>query len=96
MASGMDVLDPAGRRVVAARRLAARPASLAGLTVGLLDNSKPNARVLLERVGTLLVERAGAAGFRVWTKPGSSAGALGPVLDAIARECRVALTASAD
>jgi hypothetical protein len=92
----MDVLDPIGDRAVEHRALSQRPSSLAGLTVGVLDNSKPNARVLLERVAALLVERAGAAGFRTWTKPGSSAGAVPGVLDAIARECQVVLTASAD
>src|SRR5436305_10628795 len=34
--------------------------SLAGLRVGILDNSKPNAEVLLGRVAELLVARAGA------------------------------------
>ena len=95
-AFAMDVLDPVGHRVVERRQLAARPRSLAGLTLGLLDNSKPNARVLLERVAALLVERTGAAGVRLWTKPGSSAGAAADVLEGIARDCCVALTASAD
>ena len=92
----MDVLDPIGERAVERRALAKRPAGLAGLTVGILDNSKPNARVLLEGVAALLVERAGAASVRTWTKPGSSAGATAAVLDAIARDCQVVLTASAD
>jgi hypothetical protein len=52
--------------------------------------------VLLERVAGLLMERAGAARVRTWTKPGSSAGAASGVLEAIARECQVVLTASAD
>jgi hypothetical protein len=96
MASAMDVMDPFGHRAVERRRLTARPATLTGLTVGLLDNSKPNARVLLERVGTALVERRGAAGIRWWTKPGSSAGATAAVLEEMAAKCGVALTASAD
>jgi hypothetical protein len=92
----MDVMDPVGSRAIERRRLAARPETLAGLTVGLLDNSKPNARVLLEHVARALAERRGAAGVRWWTKPGSSAGAAPGVLEEIARDCRVALTASAD
>lgn len=92
----MDVLDPIGERAVESRSLSARPASLSGLSVGILDNSKPNARVLLEHVAGLLMERAGAARVRTWTKPGSSAGAVSGMLDAIARECQVVLTASAD
>ena len=96
MASAMDVVDPVGLRAIERHPLAARPDGLAGLTIGLLDNSKPNARVLLERVAAALVERRGAAGVRWWTKPGSSAGADKAVLEAIARDCRVVLTASAD
>ncbi len=37
------VLDPTAERAPAGRRQAARPASLAGRTVGLLDISKPGA-----------------------------------------------------
>ena len=35
-------------------RLAPRKPSLAGLTIGVLDNSKPNAGALLHRVAELL------------------------------------------
>ena len=57
MASAMDVLDPAGDTAIDARVLARRPAGLTGATIGILDNSKPNARVLLERVAQGLRER---------------------------------------
>lgn len=40
---------------------AARPASLAGTTVGLLDISKPKGAEFLDRVEELLVERHGVA-----------------------------------
>ena len=50
MASVMDVLDPAGDTAIDAKVLARRPAALTGATIGILDNSKPNARFLLERV----------------------------------------------
>ncbi|HET7876564.1 MAG TPA: hypothetical protein VFN71_13670 [Methylomirabilota bacterium] len=92
----MDILDPAGGAAVASRALATRPATLRGLTVAVLDNAKPNAGVLLERVAGALVERFGAATVRVWRKPGSSAAAGAAVLDEIARQCGVALTGSAD
>jgi hypothetical protein len=40
--------------------LAARPASLSGVRVGLLENGKQNARLLLEDVATVLRDRYGA------------------------------------
>jgi len=92
----MDMVDPSGRSVAASKALAKRPASLTGVVVGLLDNSKPNARALLDGVGQALRERFGAREIRLWDKPGSSRAAATEVLDDIAAACDVALTASAD
>jgi hypothetical protein len=92
----MDILDPAGDALAAPRQLAPRPGALGGLVVGILDNSKPNAAVLLSAVAGLLRERFGAAAVRAWQKPGASTGAAPAVLDEIAGACRVTLTASAD
>ena len=92
----MDILDPAGGTSTASRQLAARPGALGGLVIGILDNSKPNAAVLLEAMAAALRERFGAGRVRAWQKPGASTGAAPAVLDEIAATCRVALTASAD
>jgi len=53
----IELLDPTGERQPAARPRAARPESLAGLTVGLLDISKPRGDVFLDRVEELLSGR---------------------------------------
>ncbi len=50
------ILDPTGERSVAERERLARPASLSGLTVGLLDISKPRGDVFLDRIEERLVE----------------------------------------
>jgi hypothetical protein len=92
----MLIVDPASSSAAAAKALTARPRSLEGVTIALLDNSKPNAGVLLERVGALLAARGGARAVRAWGKPGSSIGASPAVLEEIAATARVALTASAD
>ena len=92
----MRIVDPIGSSAAEARTLAARPRTLEGVTIALLDNSKPNAGVLLERVGALLAARGGARAVRAWSKPGASTGAAPVVLDEIAATARVALTASAD
>ena len=92
----MLIVDPAGTSAARALTLAGRPRSLEGVTIALLDNSKPNAGVLLERVGALLAARVGARAVRAWGKPGASTGAAPALLEEIAATARVALTASAD
>jgi hypothetical protein len=74
--------------------LARRRSSLADLRIGVLDNSKPNADVLLGRVAERLAERARGATIRRWQKPGASHPAL--MLEEIAGAVDVVLTASAD
>ena len=90
----MDLVSPTGTATVAVKRLAARRASLNGCRIAVLDNSKPNAGVLLGRVAELLVERADAAAIRTWRKPGASHPAANH--DEIAAVADVALTGSAD
>jgi hypothetical protein len=48
--------------------LAPRPQSLQGLTVGLLDNTKPNGAVILRAVGRELQERYGVREIRMFRK----------------------------
>jgi hypothetical protein len=88
------VLVPLGSAAVEVKPLARRRPSLAGLRVGILDNSKPNADVLLARVAELLAERAGARPAAVWRKPGASNPAT--VIDEVAGAADVVLTGSAD
>ena len=48
--------------------LAPRPQSLNGLTVGLLDNTKPNGAVILRAVGRELQQRYGVREIRMFAK----------------------------
>jgi hypothetical protein len=92
----MLIVDPISTSAAEILTLAGRPRSLEGATIALLDNSKPNAGVLLERVDALLAARAGARAVKAWSKPGASIGAAPAILEEIAATARVALTASAD
>ena len=96
MMSAMEILDPVGSTSATSRPLARRPASLAGAVIGVLDNSKPNARVLLEGVARALAQQVGARDVKIWRKPGASIGATSAVLDEIADQSGAVLTASAD
>ncbi len=48
--------------------LAPRPPSLKGLTVGLLDNAKPNGATVLKAIGRELRERYGVREVRMFAK----------------------------
>lgn len=61
------ILSPAPDQAVAARAPAVRLTSLAGKYVGLLDNNKPGARPILDRLAARLVDE-GAADVRHWRK----------------------------
>jgi hypothetical protein len=90
----MNVLGPLGRTPDTVGSLARRPSSLTGLRIGVLDNSKPNADVLLGCIAEALAARAGGATIRRWTKPGSSRPAT--MIDEIATAADVVLTGTAD
>ena len=89
----MNLLSPLGVTPDTVKPLARRRPSLAGLRIGVLDNSKPNADVLLGRVAERVAERTGAS-VRRWQKPGASNPAR--MLDEIAAAVDVVLTGSGD
>ena len=79
--------------------LAAVPRSLTGLRVGVLDNGKPNARLLLVRTAEQLAARVGARVALVTDKgPGHNAATAcsNAVLARLTEEVDLVLTGSAD
>ena len=88
------VLDPTGERSVAERELLARPPTIAGLRVGLLDISKPRGDVFLDRLETMLQE----AGARVqrYRKPTFTKPAPLDLRQLIRTQCDVVIQALAD
>jgi hypothetical protein len=88
------ILDPTAERTVAERTLLARPASLEGRTVGLLDISKPRGDVFLDRLEQRLAE-AGATVKR-YKKPTFTKPAPVDLRHEIATQCEVVIEALAD
>ena len=88
------VLDPTGERAAAERQRLDRPASLDGLTVGLLDISKPRGDVFLDRIEERLRER----GLNVerYKKPTFTKPAPVDLRHEIATKCDVVIEALAD
>jgi hypothetical protein len=92
--SGITVLSPVGINRVAARSMAPRLASLEGVALGILNNSKPNSLLLQEAVVGLLAP--GQRPARVVTKQKSSAAVGAEELDVYAREVEAVITAIGD
>lgn len=88
------LLDPTGERTPDTRPRAQRPASLDGLTIGLLDISKQRGDVFLDRVERRLAER----GYRVqrFAKPTFTKVAPVDLRHEIAQQCDVVIEALAD
>ena len=91
---GTTILDPTSERTVAERARIARPASLEGVTVGLLDISKPRGNVFLDRIEQRLVEVG--ADVKRYRKPTFTKPAPVDLRHEISVECQVVVEALAD
>lgn len=92
----LPVYDPRGVVAAEARPLAPRVAALAGLRLGVLDNTKWNANKLLRRMSATLERDHGFASVRYLRKESFSKVAAPAVIDELAANCEVVLTAIGD
>jgi len=88
------VLDPTGERTLETRERLPRPSSLDGMTIGLLDISKPRGNVFLDRLEHRLTEM----GVRVerYAKPTFTKPAPIDLRHEIATKCDLVIEALAD
>ena len=91
----MRIHTPAGAIADEPGPLAAARPVLSGARIGILDNTKPNAGVLLGRVADRVAERTGATVTLVETKNAALA-APDDVIARLEKEVDVVLTGSAD
>ena len=94
MTDARVLLDPTAERLPAKRERLARPASLAGLTIGLLDISKTKGDIFLHQIETQLVERG--LTVKCYKKPTFARVAPTELKQAITTECDVVIEALAD
>ena len=90
----MTLLDPTSERDPATRARAARPTSLAGARVGLLDIRKPRGDVFLDRIEELL--RGEGAEVERFAKPTFTKPAPIDLRHEITTKCDVVIEALAD
>jgi hypothetical protein len=94
MSETRTLLDPTARRAAVSIELAPRIEELAGLTVGLLDISKPRGDVFLDRLEQRLGERG--ATVRRYAKPTFTKPAPVDLRHEIASHCDAVIEALAD
>ena len=92
--STRTILDPTGEQSVAERARLARPVSLEGLTIGLLDISKPRGNVFLDQIEQRLTSIG--ANVKRYRKPTFTKPAPVDLRHEIATECQVVIEALAD
>jgi hypothetical protein len=88
------ILDPTAERSPAIRPRLARPASMDGLVVGILDISKPRGDVFLDRLDARLQERGIAT--RRYAKPTMTRPAPLPLRQQIGTEVNLLIEGLAD
>ncbi|MGY1856788.1 UGSC family (seleno)protein [Modestobacter sp. SYSU DS0290] len=98
MATLADVLDPTGLTAVrvASSSLAPRRADLAGARIGLLENTKHNAALLLDEIAGHLERERGATTVLRRTKTAFALPMPAELLEELTRECDVVLVGVGD
>ena len=90
----VTVSSPIGENLVGTHPIAGRLASLDGVTLGILNNHKPNSLALQQRVVQLIAARHRLAGVVTKQKPSAAVGA--EKLDVYAQEVDAVITAIGD
>jgi hypothetical protein len=90
------VLSPVGEVTRETLRAPALPSSLAGLTVGFLDNTKHNFDRLSDDIGALLRDRHGVKAVVRRRKANAASAAPPHLLAELAKTCDLVFAGSAD
>lgn len=94
MTNTRTLLDPTAEQMPAKRPRQPRPASLKGLTIGLLDISKPRGNIFLDQIELQLAEQGLAV--KRFQKPTYARVAPTELKQKITAECDVVIEALAD
>jgi hypothetical protein len=94
--AGFEILDPTVEPRRQPLTYVARPGSLKGKRIGLVENTKFNSDKLLERIGVILKSEYGAAETRMWRKHNSSVPAHQEIIDDAKRTVDVVVAGVGD
>ena len=91
MANGLGFVDPTAGGVKERITPATRPSDLSGKVVGLLDNTKEQADIILQMIGNALCERYGVERVMIRRKEHYSKPAPDEMINEMAKEVDVAI-----
>ena len=91
MANGLGFIDPSAGGGKETILLAPRPTDLSGKVVGLLDNTKEQADIILPTVGEALCERYGVETLIIRRKEHYSKPAAAEIIEEMAAQVDVAI-----
>ncbi|HIM62805.1 MAG TPA: hypothetical protein EYM42_08770 [Dehalococcoidia bacterium] len=91
MANGLGFIDPSAGGAKETILLAPRPTDLSGKVVGLLDNTKEQADIILQTVGEALCERYGVETLIIRRKEHYSKPAATEIIDEMTGRVDVAI-----
>ena len=94
--AGFEILDPTVEPRRQPLTYVARPDSLRGKRIGLVENTKFNSDKLLERIGAILRTEYGAVETRMWRKHNSSVPAHQEIIDEAKRTVDVVVAGIGD
>jgi hypothetical protein len=92
----MEILDPTLETPLASVTYPPRPASLQGLRVGLVENTKHNSDRLLQKIGDVLKSEYGVAETRMWRKHNASVPADAEIIGELSQSCDVMVAGIGD
>ena len=93
---GYELVDPTTQPLVASFSVAPRLLDIRGKRIGLIDDSKTNAKELLEDLATILEDRYETTVALYHRKPSASKPADPLVVEQLAKECDGAIVAVGD
>ena len=93
MAVKMDFVDPTAGSTSEAISMAPRPADLSGKVLGILDNTKEQADIILQTLGEALREKYGVKEVIMRRKEHYSKPALDEMIEEMADQCDVVICA---
>ena len=91
-----EILDPTVEARQQPLTYVARPDSLRGKRIGLVENTKYNSDKLLQKIGEILVQEYGAAETRLWRKKNASVPAHDEIIDEARRGVDVVVAGVGD
>jgi hypothetical protein len=92
----IQLLDPTTEAAAQPIAYAARPDSLRGKRVALIENTKYNSDKLLERIGKILVDEYGVASTRMFRKKNASVPAHEEIVAEVRKTCDLVVAGIGD